>query len=184
MATSPKSIGYWLQIFSNIGILIGLVLVGLQMKQNSDLLRIQLLYEESDRYTNAERILMGEEPAKVLAKSLTNPTEMTLDERRIVDVYFYTTVEHWFAGYRLNVQGLIEEQDWKHRIRRDAEYIFGNAYGVAWWKVYSRVTSLPKELIDVVDAELSQIEDSNSFALQFDQLIQEELLQERQGERE
>ena len=182
MEPSPRNTAYWLQVFSNVGILIGLVLVGFQMKQNSDLLRIQLLYEESNRYTSGERSLIGEEGAAVLAKSLTSPTELTLAERRIVDIYYYTTVEQWFAGYRLNEQGLIEEQDWKHRIRRDAEYILGNTYGVAWWRAYSQLSSLPQELIDVVDAELSQVDESTSFALQFDQLIQEQLSREGPSE--
>ena len=37
----------WLQVGANLGIILGLVLVGLQLKQNSDLLKIQLLYQES-----------------------------------------------------------------------------------------------------------------------------------------
>ena len=53
---SYKSTGWnqmnrdWLQIVANVGLITGLILVGLQLKQNSDLLKTQLLYEESGRF--------------------------------------------------------------------------------------------------------------------------------------
>ena len=42
-----EKLNRWLQVSANIGIVLGLVLVGFQLKQNSELARIQLLYEES-----------------------------------------------------------------------------------------------------------------------------------------
>ena len=37
----------WLQVTANLGIVAGLILVGVQLQQNTDLLKTQLLYEES-----------------------------------------------------------------------------------------------------------------------------------------
>ncbi len=169
-----SKIGYWLQLLSNIGILLGLVLVGFQMKQNADLLRVQLLYEESDRFSSGERSLIGEDGASVLSKSLTDPTGLTLAERRVVDIHLYSTVEQWYAGYRLSVQGLVDEADWKHRIQREAEYLLGNPYGLAWWKTYSQLSTLPEDFINAVHAEIAPLDGVN-FTLLFDQLIQDEL---------
>ena len=49
----------WLQIAANTGIIAGLLLVGLQLKQNSDLLKTQLLYEESSRLVDLETQVVG-----------------------------------------------------------------------------------------------------------------------------
>ncbi|MBT4522626.1 MAG: hypothetical protein HOC23_21725 [Halieaceae bacterium] len=69
-----------LQIVANLGIVVGLLLVGIQLTQNSDLLKIQLLYEESDRAIQLESLLVGEEAASVWAKSIEAPEHLTLAE--------------------------------------------------------------------------------------------------------
>ena len=58
---------------ANVGILAGLILVGLQMRQNEQLLRTQMAYEESNRYSQIEAAMLGEEPSIVWAKSLVDP---------------------------------------------------------------------------------------------------------------
>ena len=59
----------WLQIIVNISLVVGLILVGLQLRQSAEQARIQLLHAGwSDRQNNI-RAVMGEEPAEVLAKS-------------------------------------------------------------------------------------------------------------------
>ena len=53
----------WLQIAANVGIVVGLLLVGVQLKQNSDLLKTQLLYDESRRAVDLETLVVGENGA-------------------------------------------------------------------------------------------------------------------------
>ncbi len=48
----------WLQVAPNIGILAGLILVGLQMQQNTDLLRMQLLKDEATSYLSTENTIL------------------------------------------------------------------------------------------------------------------------------
>ncbi len=55
-------LNHWLQVSANIGIVLGLVLVGVQLKQNSDLTRIQMLYEESQRAVDLELQIATREP--------------------------------------------------------------------------------------------------------------------------
>jgi hypothetical protein len=71
-------ISNWLQITANVGIVGGLLLVGVQLEQNTDLLKTQLLYEESSRMVELETKVIGENAAKVWAKSLTDPQNLTL----------------------------------------------------------------------------------------------------------
>ena len=148
----------WLQIIANTGLIAGLVLVGLQLKQNSDLLRTQLLYEESGRFIASEQALYGEEPARVWAKSIENPRDLTLEEIRIVDAYLYTTVEHWRATQMLAREGLLNDQDeWQFRVRDEAYYFLGNEYGRAWWRAYreAEIEMASTELIDIIDEALA-----------------------------
>ena len=125
----------WLQITSNVAILFGVILVIFQMKQASDLLKTQLLVEESRTWIEGERALLGENAAAVWAKSITNPTELSLEEQRIIEAYLYNAVESWRAAYLIAQQGLFEEE-WKGRILVETEYYFGNDYGRSWWANY------------------------------------------------
>lgn len=80
----------WLQVSANIGIVLGLVLVGFQLKQNSELARIQLLYEESNRAIELETEVVGERAAEVWAKSIQAPEDLTLAEIRIMEALLWS----------------------------------------------------------------------------------------------
>ena len=146
-------IGNWLQVSANLGILAGLVLVGFQMQQNSDLLRTQLSYEESSRYIQNEQIMWGENPAAVWAKSIESPNDLTLAEQRIVESILWVNVEEWRAAYRLSKIGLLGSE-WKDRITDEAGFMLGNDYGRAWWKT-STEDEVGNEFVETVNSVLA-----------------------------
>ena len=65
-----NDLGKWVQIGANLGMVAGLILVGLQLQQNSDLLRTQLLYEESNRQSQFELAMLGGDPTAVTLADL------------------------------------------------------------------------------------------------------------------
>ena len=147
----------WLQIGANLGIVVGLLLVGVQLKQNSDLLKIQLLYEESDRAIQLEALLVGEEGAKVWAKSIEDPEHLTLAEQRIMEALLWSYTEQLRSVRRLAEFGLFDNTDWRLRVQTEAGFFYGSRYGTAWWKNFSGDNeALPKDLVDAIDEQLSQ----------------------------
>ena len=126
----------WLQVSANLGILAGLVLVGFQMQQNTNLLKTQLIYDESSRYIQNERLMQGENPAEVWAKSIESPSELTLAEQRIIESIIWVSVEEWRSAYALAKIGLLDDE-WKTRVTNEAGFLLGNEYGRAWWKTVS-----------------------------------------------
>ena len=155
---SSDRLSNWFQIFANVGLIAGLVLVGLQLKQNSDLLKTQLLYEESGRFIASEHAMYGEEAARVWAKSIESPRELLLEEIRIIDSYLYSALEHWRAIHMLAQEGLLDdEEEWQIRVRDEAPYFLGNEYGRAWWSVYREETKITSpDLIALVDEVLEE----------------------------
>lgn len=146
--------GNWLQVGANLGIIVGLVLVGFQLKQNSDLLRIQLLFEESQSFINHERQLMGEDAAVTWAKALESPEDLSPAEFRVMDAYLYAMSEQWRASHMLRELGILDDE-WKNRLIEEATYYLGNPFGRAWWNVYRREIQLPAEMIEIVEQELN-----------------------------
>ncbi|MEM7099019.1 MAG: hypothetical protein AAF541_12230 [Pseudomonadota bacterium] len=155
--TRSEIVANWLQIAANIGILAGLVLVGLQMKQNTDLLQVQLLYEESDRQVAIERTIIGETAADVLAKSYGDPRDLNLTEQRILEGHLWSVIEGWRAAYRLSEQGLIGPEDWKGRVVDEVPFVLGNPYGRAFWSVWRENTVfMAPQLANLIDQELEK----------------------------
>ena len=159
----------WLQVGANIGILVGLILVGLQMRQNSGLLRMQLMKEESASYLSTESAILGDNYADVYAKSINDPKNMTLAEQRIEETMLWShTVFRWTSTYRLSEMGLVETQQWKSEVSRDAGFFFSEPYGRAWWDTfydYSMIVSedpnheayVPIELLEYANTHINLI---------------------------
>ena len=52
-------IANWLQFLGNIGIIGGLALVGIQINQNTEIVRLQTLGDDSSRATQVEYVVVG-----------------------------------------------------------------------------------------------------------------------------
>jgi len=162
----------WLQISANIGIVVGLVLVGVQLQQNSDLLKTQLMYEESYRATELETKVIGENGAVVWSKSITDAKSMNLAEQRIMEAILWSYVEQLRGTHLLSELGLLEEADWRTRVDSDAAFYLANEYGMAWWANFSNDdTSLPDDLIAAINARLAVTD--NEFTLNYTKSIME-----------
>ena len=135
-----RGFGYWLQITANFSLLAGLLLVGFQIKQASDLQKIQIFRDESISYIATEAAIAGENAARIWAKSIESPENITLEEARILESILWAHyVYRWMANYRLHQMGLLDDEEWKRDIRSDVFFAFGNPYAKAWWHQLTQV---------------------------------------------
>ena len=75
----------WLMVTSHLGILAGLILVGIQIKQDNELTRLQIFSDTTTSRIQMHEALMGDNPAPMVMKSLTHPEDLTLEELPIMD---------------------------------------------------------------------------------------------------
>jgi len=149
----------WLQIAANVGIVVGLILVGVQLKQNSDLLKTQLLYDESRRAVDLETKVVGENGAEVWAKSISDPKNLSLGDQRIMEALLWSFVEQVRSTHLLADLGLLEDEEWRLRVRSETAFFLANEYGRAWWANYSSDNrSLPDDLIAEINNRLLQVD--------------------------
>ena len=161
----------WLQITANIGIVVGLLLVGVQLKQNSDLLKTQLLYEESRRAVDLETLVVGENGADVWTKSIADAKNMSLPEQRIMEALLWSFSEQLRSTRMLAELGLLEDEEWRLRVSAESAFYLANDYGKAWWINYSDGnTSLPDDLTAAVNARLAEV-DTNFTADYFKDIM-------------
>jgi hypothetical protein len=152
-------VGNWLQIVANVGIVVGLLLVGVQLKQNSDLMKTQLLYEESQRAIALETLVVGESGAEVWARSISDAGDLSLADQRIMEAMLWSFVEQLRATRMLSELGLLENEEWKARVHGESAFYLANDYGAAWWEHYSSGNSaLTDDLITEINNRLSQVD--------------------------
>ncbi len=156
----------WLQLAANVGILAGLVFVYLQLEQNNEILKAEMLRSESQASIQMEQSLIGENGAQVWAKALQNPTDLTLAEQRILEAIIWSNVENWRHSYHLATAGFIEKE-WQARIDTDAPYFLGNPYGRAWWQQFGGNNNLPVELRDYISETLAQPRWPHNFPIDY-----------------
>lgn len=161
---NSENISKWLTLGANIGILVGLVLVIVQIRQNSDLLRLQFINDEYLSETSSEKLLIGENPAEVLMKAMYNPEDMTYADFRIVDAYLVSKIDMMYRRYRLGQEGIFGENDWKEGdIGFTFEWLFGNRFSQLWWKHEARhAYSDAPELVAYVDSKIEAVSENRS----------------------
>ncbi|HKX56169.1 MAG TPA: nuclear transport factor 2 family protein, partial [Xanthomonadales bacterium] len=161
------------QLIANLSIVAGLVLVGVQLMQNSEVLKLQLLYEESQRSIDIETLVIGEDAAQVWAKSLTDTAKLTLAEQRIMEAMLWSYTENLRANYMLSQYGLLEEEEWRKRVETDTAFYLANPYARAWWSNYSADSDMPEPLKEAINARLAAA--SDDFTSEYMQAIMTEL---------
>lgn len=162
----------WLQIAANVGIVVGLLLVGVQLKQNSDLLKTQMLYDESRRAVDLETLVVGENGAEVWAKSISDARNMSLHEQRIMEALLWSFSEQLRSTRLLAELGLLEDEEWRLRVHAETAFYLANDYGKAWWINYSTGNNaLPDDLKTEVNLRLSQVDDN--FTVNYAKAIME-----------
>ncbi len=164
----------WVQVAANVGIFAGLVLVALEMQQNSELLRLQLVKEEANNYIASEFSIAGEKYPEVFQKMLSDPENLSLSEMRVLESKLWGhNVQRWLGTYRLYESGLVNESEWKALVNTDVRFAFGNSYSRAWWEVLSAGDILPKEFVEYVDARM--VETSDNYTAEFFDSVQKQL---------
>ena len=146
------------ELIGGVAIIVSFIYVGVQVKQNTNILKTQMLNEESQRAVRNDQMLIGNNGADAWAKALSTPKELTLAEQRVIEGYLYRAQEQWRYTYTLGTTGLVEEE-WKTRIEQEVPYFLANPYGRAWWSIYSNseITSLiPAEFRNFIDEVLAK----------------------------
>lgn len=178
MRLAFSKLGNWLQVGANIGILAGLGMVWLQIQQASELLHLQLLHDQTQSYIATQWSAAGEQFADVWEKHLKEPENLSLSDMRVLEASYWGPLKRWQMTYSLYEQGLVESSEWMRVIDQDVTFLFGSAYGKAYWKVISSgKIPLPDELVSYIDVKLA--EEPEASPERFYSTIQRRLAEER-----
>lgn len=123
----------WLQMTAAVGVIAGLGLVAYELRQQHELVRVQLMSEYFFAYQEHSRSFQDEITAAAYAKSLSSPESLTPQEQvilyglfnEIMSVYLVTPFSLVDSGFfRINPERLGST---------GASLIFASEFGHTWW---------------------------------------------------
>jgi hypothetical protein len=149
-------LGDWLQVVSNVGLLVGLVLVAVQMKQASDIAAAELQSDYFQQMGDAYGVASGDDLPAAWARAQMNAPDLTDAELSVIK---YVRLRQWLMSMReslMNDRGFSNSplepafvQGWVNTL--------GNETALRWWAAeHDRALAFEPELREVVDARLRE----------------------------
>ena len=153
----------WLALLSNLGILIGLVLVTVQIRQSTQLARATSLTQGSDVVNQIWADVAGDRAGDVLEKSLECPQELTYSDFMALDAFLFSSINIIYRDYQLAQEGLYSQADWHGTVDTYANWFLANPFARAWWEEEAK-GFFPEEFAAYVDDRLRTAPGKDSHA--------------------
>jgi len=126
----------WFTMLVNLSVLAGIVLVAIQIQQNTDITKAQMANEYYLLDAQLELTMMGESPALSLEKAIYFPDELNQEDAVILDRYFNFGILQLQRIQKMIELGVADEELYQER----AGYLIwhlGNEAGRRWWNQYA-----------------------------------------------
>lgn len=135
---NSDKLNHWLTLGANIGVLAGIVFLALEIRQNSDLARLQFAEDRQALWQEGEIAVFGDKIAVVWAKSIQDPASLTLAETRALDAYLAFQLTNASRVFQLEKAGLLESGYTKSYVEGNLPFFFDTQFAKVWWEIEGR----------------------------------------------
>lgn len=142
----------WVQVIATLAIVVSIALVLIELRQSREIAVAQLISDEWAMEASLKIAMLGENPALVLAKACSHPSELTREDTEILDNYVQSKLAQ--IGRKRQISALTGFYDGQYSIRGTLVEILGTPYGRhAWetvspfWEGYPEVRETAEELL-------------------------------------
>ena len=129
---------HWLGLAANVGVILGLILVIVQVRQNAELTRTQMEQRKNDFLAEIEFSLANRESAEVWVKAFRTPASLTDAEMKMVEAHLLSLMLQWDHLLQMERSGLVAREHVRQHIANSAPYYFGSRFGKRWWRLQMR----------------------------------------------
>ena len=152
----------WLSLIASVGILAGLVLVAIELNQNTNQLRLQLVFQTTQKLFENNRDLLGGNPTPTIAKSITNPEHLTYEEFLIASAWVLNGLNEWEDRFFVHEAGLISDRDWKRHIDENIGWTLGYRFAQGYWQISK--SAFEPEFAQYIDQALTNIDENSTYS--------------------
>lgn len=149
---NSDKLGRWLTLAANLGVIAGLILVAVQINQNTAITKAQIANDYYLADMTLELAMMGENPADSFNKAIYAPDEITTADAVVLDRYFNYGMVQIQRLQKMDELGMAYE-GWRERVNY-LKWHFGNEVGQRWWAQVK--DGYPDEFREYVDSILAE----------------------------
>lgn len=124
----------WLTLAANLGVLLGLIVLIFEVRQNAALSRIGLEAERAAAQARYEQHIANPDMAEVWMKAVYTPEDLTPSELRTFDGIMVAGVMTWEHLMTMRDGGLVDDRRVRLHIQNNAPFYFGFALAKNWWR--------------------------------------------------
>jgi hypothetical protein len=145
-------------------------MIGLEMNQNFQVAKSQLVSDGKIARREDFRVIMGENPSIIIAKSIENPESLIHSEKLVVDAYLSIAISSVQRLISIRDTGIytddltfmnsIVNQEW-------VGFYFGNSYAKPWFrKLYATEPGQKSEILVAIAKKISSVPNDASWKFQ------------------
>lgn len=135
-------ISHWLTLAANLGVIVGIVFLVLEIRQNSDIATAQVRLDYASGWRSVDEKRQDQAFALVYSKSILVPDELSLGEIIQLDAYYAGVIDQMLSALAASKAGLRDGQIQNVALQAAIGY-FSNAYAQAWWQENRQLWSYP-----------------------------------------
>ncbi len=125
----------WLTLAANIGVLLSLLVLIVEVRQNASLTHAAMEQGKNDFLAQIELGLASREMSEVWVKSIRTPEALTDAEARMVEGYLVAVMLQWEHRFQMERAGLSTRAESRQHLVNSAPYYFGSRFAKNWWRL-------------------------------------------------
>lgn len=127
-------LNHWLTLAANVGVIVGLFVLIVEVRQNANLTRAEMLSNRDDLLVQIEMSLASPEISAAWVKSIRDPESLSDTEIRMVESHLVAMMMQWHYMFTMEEAGLTSRGHTRQHILNVAPYYFGSRHGKNWWR--------------------------------------------------
>jgi len=124
----------WLTLGANLGVIVGLLILIVEVRQNADLTRAQMQSGRNDLLAQIELSLATPEISAAWVKSIRSPETLTDVEVRTVESHLVAVMLQLDQMFNMEKIGLVSREEARRHAQNVVPYYFGSRHGKNWWR--------------------------------------------------
>ena len=129
-----SNLSQWITAATNFAVLVSVLLLFVEIRQNTELTRIQMVQDRLNTNQQLESEFFDHYLSQVWVKSFKDPASMTLEEIRSMDAYLVVFMNQIMREYALEQEGLLEDGATLKLMEENFWFLFGSPFAKAWWE--------------------------------------------------
>ncbi|MGB3626888.1 MAG: hypothetical protein WA989_13725 [Henriciella sp.] len=152
-------INRWLTLAANLGVLLGLIVLIVEVRQNASLTRAAMDQQKNDFLAEIELNIAKPEISAIWVKAIRTPEALSDTEIQTAGSILVSVMLQWDQMFRMWEAGLISEDRVRQHIRNTAPFYFGTRFAKHWWALQAPgwegtpMQEIAGPIVDAVDEQ-------------------------------